>query len=510
MPEGQDVRITAITRPAQDDAETWRSYWRERDMPWRRAPEIGQERQRELAARISRQAGRKTGFPFGGERLSRGDVEWLLAEHDDGRGPLDWSQPEDRGRPGLDLRGADLRGVDLSGLPLARLCGGLHEDAWRNATREELREARIHLEEANLTGAHLEGALLDGAHLEFARLGAAHLEHAHLDFALLDGAYLTGASLNAASLTGASLLGAILNDAHLEDTTLLRARLAGAELGGTHFEGARLREALLAGMRIDGADLERLRAIRADAPVRYRGAWACGAFFNEATVLDDAVLADEREGALSVADVRWGGVNLAVVSWDPVHILGDEVEARDSLSTHGNPKDAATRLAEYRSAVRANRQLAVSLRDQGLNEEADRYFYRAQKLQRQVTLLQAVGAAAHGSWWRRAIRLGSYFFSLFLDALAGYGYRPGRSLVAYICTLTLFAILYHVLSAATGTPLSAVASVALSINSFHGRGFFSGAASGDPVTIAAAVEAIAGLIIEISFIATFTQRFFAR
>jgi hypothetical protein len=51
----------------------------------------------------------------------------------------------------------------------------------------------------------------------------------------------------------------------------------------------------------------------------------------------------------------------------------------------------------------------------------------------------------------------------------------------------------------------------LSISSFHGRGFFQPVQSlGDPVAIIAAVEAIVGLLIEISFIATFTQRFFGR
>jgi hypothetical protein len=50
------------------------------------------------------------------------------------------------------------------------------------------------------------------------------------------------------------------------------------------------------------------------------------------------------------------------------------------------------------------------------------------------------------------------------------------------------------------------------VTSFHGRGFFPGGglALDDPITILAAIEAILGLFIEITFIATFTQRFFAR
>ena len=42
------------------------------------------------------------------------------------------------------------------------------------------------------------------------------------------------------------------------------------------------------------------------------------------------------------------------------------------------------RLDEYEQVVRANRQLAGVLRDQGMNEEADRFAYRAQLLQRTV------------------------------------------------------------------------------------------------------------------------------
>jgi hypothetical protein len=50
-----------------------------------------------------------------------------------------------------------------------------------------------------------------------------------------------------------------------------------------------------------------------------------------------------------------------------------------------------------------------------------------------------------------------------------------------------------------------------SLTSFHGRGFFPGGLGlGSPITLIAAIEAVIGLVIEISFIATFTQRFLAR
>lgn len=58
-------------------------------------------------------------------------------------------------------------------------------------------------------------------------------------------------------------------------------------------------------------------------------------------------------------------------------------------------------------------------------------------------------------------------------------------------------------------PLSWYEALILSVSSFHGRGFFQPLESlGDPIAALAAIEAMIGLLIEISFIATFTQRFF--
>ena len=163
--------------------------------------------------------------------------------------------------------------------------------------------------------------------------------------------------------------------------------------------------------------------------------------------------------------------------------------------------------------MRANRQLAVELRSQGLNEDADRFAYRAQVLQRQVLRGQALWLP--GSWrnhlGQRAQKLGSYVFSLFLDGLAGYGYKPGRSLVAYLSVLGVSAIIYYILGQSASPHLSVINAIALSFNAFHGRGFLpSTIIPGDPTTIVAVMEGAAGLVIEISLIATFTQRFFAR
>ncbi|HCF87258.1 MAG TPA: hypothetical protein DEV72_18895 [Ktedonobacter sp.] len=149
-----------------------------------------------------------------------------------------------------------------------------------------------------------------------------------------------------------------------------------------------------------------------------------------------------------------------------------------------------------RRAVRANRQLAVALQTQGLNEDAAYFAYRAQKLQC-ITL-------------RRQQKFIQYLFSLFLDLLAGYGYRPGRSVLIYLLVVCGFAAIYSFFGHLPPLPDALV----FSLMSFHGRGFLPSLSNAtslhSPLVVFAAVEAVVGLFIEISFIATFTQRFFGR
>jgi hypothetical protein len=76
------------------------------------------------------------------------------------------------------------------------------------------------------------------------------------------------------------------------------------------------------------------------------------------------------------ADIQWGNVNLAVVQWSQVEMLGDGYKARQGWRG-GQRKSNLTRLEEYEAAMRANRQLAVALRSQGLDEEAAHFAYRA-------------------------------------------------------------------------------------------------------------------------------------
>jgi hypothetical protein len=74
-----------------------------------------------------------------------------------------------------------------------------------------------------------------------------------------------------------------------------------------------------------------------------------------------------------------------------------------------------------------------------------------------------------------------------------------------------FAALYFALGGAHGQALTWNESLVVSLTAFHRRALFTAAFQpSDPQAAVAAVEAVLGLLIEITFIATFTQRFFAR
>lgn len=155
--------------------------------------------------------------------------------------------------------------------------------------------------------------------------------------------------------------------------------------------------------------------------------------------------------------------------------------------------------------MRANRVLAFALEAQGLVEDANRFAYRAQHLQRHVLRLQ-----------RRVLRLQRRWTAMvgssLLDLLAGYGYKPSCSFLAYSVLVGLFAVLYWwlIVAGLTAEPLRSWADpLVLSVTSFHGRAFFAGDIHlNDWVARVGAVEAAIGLLIEVIFIATFTQRFF--
>jgi uncharacterized protein YjbI with pentapeptide repeats len=490
--------------PGPNSYNTWNEYWKtEHGQPWRIKPEITEERREFLAERRTVKPDPDNGiYPLrdehGSIKIERADVEWLLATHEsDGlRGPVNWDDERQRGRKGIDLRGAQLNGVNMTRLPMARIIAGssvydTEPNAGKEVTEAIMQKAAIHLVGVDLSGADLQGANLRGAEIRSAHLNSARMERAVLSSACLDYSDLDRADLSHSVLDSASFLQANLTHADLRNTIMWSADFRDASLDDAHLEAASARA-----VRFGGAALHR-------------------AIFSAETDLAFAVLADGEVDIVKLADVNWRDVNLSVVDWAKVKRLGDEVVARDNSPfkmlyietglSRIERKSKSQRLSEYERAVRANRQLATALRSQGLSEHADRFAYRAQVLQRQVLKRQGLR------------RWPAYIGSLFLAAVAGYGYRPFRSLLSYITVNVVFATAYFFVSAhflaSLGPHLSPLDAIIFSMTSFHGRGFSPGETNvglSNPLTIIAAIEAFTGLLLEITFFATFTQRFFAR
>jgi len=491
---GDGNRATVAT-VAGDAVIDWAARWRTQGMSWRTEPEIALDRQRELALRRSlpNDAATRGCYPFGGVSLTRADVEWLLATHDGGRGPVAWDDLAQRTRDGLDLRGAALPGADLSGLPLARLRGGLDAERWRTAPSAELDAAGLDLAAAVLHGAHLEGAILTGA-----RLRAADLTDASLDGALLGGAHLEAAILSHASLPGATLDAAHATGATFMEVQAQQASFLGAELEDTLFDDAKLNGAVLRLARLQGSSLSSASLRGVDfTTANLAGASLQGAQLDERTNLRRITLDDREHGAVCVVDVAWNGAKLSVFTWPKHYILGDEREARRRTLPNGGKKSRQRRLNDAETALRAYRQVAGVLRSQGIDDLADQFAYRGWIAKRRQ--LQRQGPRKIPNLWSTAI----------VGAFTGYGYRPWRSVAWYLVLILGFAAVY-LLSAPLNDPaLRWDQALTLSVSSFHGRGFFTPDVTlTDTYARLGAVESVVGFVVELGFIATLTQRFF--
>jgi len=193
-------------RPTGDNRDEWSVYWTAQGTPWRTEQEIDVQRQRYLSERRTTPVNVGNGtYAFKDVRLDRADIEWLLVTHENGRGPVNWLDENQRERKGLDLRGALLQGAQLSGLPLSCMQGALAAPDAEMVTRFQRRLALVHLENANLFGTRLEAAELSRAHLEGADLTGAHLERANLFAAHLEGTNLSDTHLEGADFAGAFL-----------------------------------------------------------------------------------------------------------------------------------------------------------------------------------------------------------------------------------------------------------------------------------------------------------------
>jgi len=454
-------------------------------------------------------------------------------------------------------------------LTLAQLQGA-------NLARAMLKDTcltKAHLERADLSGANLKCAVLVGAHLEYADFAGwhpptlppaeegkerqlTHLELADLSLAHLEGAFLTdaylvgsiliGAHLDHAVLVGAKLMGAKFQLADLKEASLEQTNLAGADLRQTHLEGANLRQAYLASADLSAEVLQSLRELDSNFPEVLPPADLRSAYFDSSTNLEGAILskkygeshshrsflvaltnlkttipgqkgnkAKQEHGSITLADANWNNVNFAVIDWAPIKHLGDEHIALQKRSHDGHRKAKAIRIAEYEAAARANRQLALALEQQGMDEEAARFAFKAQNLRRALLWRQMV-------WQGKVARtILPYIFSWVLYILAGY--RMQRILGAYITLIVVFAVIYYFGMQPGPSPITSVKDVVqsifsqrffeaiiISITAFHGRVFSTPFAAGAWLQSVPAFEAICGFVLEGVFIAMLAKRLFGK
>ncbi|HEY7022132.1 MAG TPA: pentapeptide repeat-containing protein [Ktedonobacterales bacterium] len=306
----------------------------------------------------------------------------------------------------------------------------------------------------------MEGATLIHAHLEGAELGSARLEKVSLIGAHLEGVYLRKAHLERAKLYNAHLERANLAETHLEGTGLSKAHLEGTDLRNAHLEGTDL-----------------------------RNAW-----MDKATLLNEAAL-----DRASLDQTTFDNTNLSVVDWKKVPILGDEVTAQTAKDATGKRKSRQQRITDYQAAVRAYRRLAVALQANGLSAESANYLYRASIMERRLA--------------RHERRFGAYFFSVLLAVLAGYGYRLGRIVFAYLSVVLFFAALFlgaRYLGGGAIDVTQVTDSLQISLNAIHGRVFFVQFGLDTAQSWIATIESVVGILIEGVFVAMLIQRFFGK
>jgi hypothetical protein len=187
----------------------------------------------------------------------------------------------------------------------------------------------------------LKGAELGAANLAGADLQSGHLEDANLRYSHLEGAVLIGALLEDANLEGAHLEGAVLTLAHLDAKTIMRAA----------------------------------KLLEEKDPRRF---W-------------QRLLRRPRYGP-ALGDINWRDFDLMQITqlkgWSQVRRLADE-RGLHLLSD----------LDDHERAIRAYRQVAARLRDQGANSDADRLSERAQICQRRQALdTMTELQATRGKW----------------------------------------------------------------------------------------------------------------
>ena len=282
----------------------------------------------------------------------------------------------------------------------------------------------------------------------------------------LEGTNATNAVFDHAIMTSIQAGGVIFERASFIEADLSRAQLPGANLHRTTLSGCNLTDA-----NLQGVDLR-------------------GAVMDDQTELQNT----EMDQNTRFADVHWNdaplqGIN--VKKWPQV--LGDEGSIAPNLEQY-------PRVQAYRAAERAYRGLAQTLRAQGMVELASRYRRREKQ----------VAGKALGANGQYIQRIGAWL----LHTITGYGESISIILRSYLIAVFGFAIVYFFLLNginAAQPGLTLVDALVFSVTSFHGRGFFPSFSASpsphDPIVLFAMGEAVFGLFIEATLIASFSRRF---
>jgi uncharacterized protein YjbI with pentapeptide repeats len=395
---------------------------------------------------------------------------------------------------GANFEGASLQDASLRGARLDRA-------AFQGAV---LREAD--LESAVCTMAQFTGADCLGARMVKSNLGGATLDQADFSTADLTSATLTDTSLKStafvqAILSGAQLQRAVTEGTHFFEAHLVGATLSEADMRGADFENATLADTICQRTNFEGANLNGAYLEGADLrQARLGRAILTRCTCSPATVFDGVSIAASDGIGPRVADAHWNGAILTVADWYSVRRLADDEIATQKRVAGGTLKDRLQRLGELEAAARANTQLGAELME---HVEVRGVYFSARGIHLRRKAL----------WMRKEVRecVSSWLLDGLAEGLAGYGYRPLRSVGVYLSAVLLFAALYFTIGQVTPPQLSPLGAIIFSVTSFHGRGFFPSpdhANLDHPLVVAAAVEAVIGLIIEITFIAVFTKRFF--
>jgi uncharacterized protein YjbI with pentapeptide repeats len=407
-------------------------------------------------------------YPFQDISLTRDDLEWLIQR------PKEKSVSDVEQQQGLNLREAILGDIDCTLLPL-------------------------------------KGADFRGAKLEGTKFGGAKLEGADFRGAKLEGAKFMGAKLKGADFRDAQMKGANFLSAQLEGANFWYAQLEGANFGGAKLEGANFGGAKLKGVDFRGAKLE---------GAKFGGAKLEGADFRCAritnTSFEDAMIVTAQGIGPTVADVTgWDERSLPIGEWSAVKQLGDEAEAKKRRDSYGNVKNAIDYFDNYFAATRAYRQIATAVEGMGRKEEAEKFAFRAQVMQRKM-LWWSIWQRKR-IFWQRLADLRAWMFSWLLALLSGYGYRFGRSFSWYISILLSFAWLYIHLSqsipphSTIPDHLSWLDACILSVSDMVGRGFFrQDVTLSDPYAGWSVLEGLIGVFMDVVLISTLTQRLFKK